>query len=220
MKPELIAMLTWHDVTVPDAMDVFLAAKDAAATHWGFKVEGTTPESMKALATTMKENGKKTYIEVLAIDKAHCLDCAERAAACGADHLLGTVWYESVQKVCDDAGMAYSPFISLNDDTRFHGTIPQVIERAAAAEKKNISGICLSAFRYMDGDPEEMLAALTPTLKKPLIIAGSMNSYERIDFVKTLPNVCAFTMGGALFESKFGGTFAEQIDKICAYANK
>ena len=26
-----------------------------------------------------------------------------------------------------------------------------------------------------------------------------------------------FTIGGAFFENKFGGTFAEQIDKVCDY---
>ena len=27
----------------------------------------------------------------------------------------------------------------------------------------------------------------------------------------------AFTIGGAFFENQFGGSFAEQIDKVCAY---
>ena len=48
MALDLIVMLTWHDVTVPDAKEVFLACKDAPAKHWGFKLEGTTPEIGRA----------------------------------------------------------------------------------------------------------------------------------------------------------------------------
>ena len=78
MKKELITMLTWHDVTVKNAKEIFLGAKDAPAKHWGFKIEGTTPESMKDLAACMKENGKVVYIEVLAIDEAGCLQAAKQ----------------------------------------------------------------------------------------------------------------------------------------------
>ena len=57
----LITMLTWHDVTVPDAKEVFLSAADAPCKHWGFKIEGTTPESFADLAETMKEHGKEVH---------------------------------------------------------------------------------------------------------------------------------------------------------------
>ena len=36
--PELIVMLTWHDKTVEDAIEVFESAKDAPASKkWGFR---------------------------------------------------------------------------------------------------------------------------------------------------------------------------------------
>ena len=82
---------------------------------------------------------------------------------------------------------------------------------------KNTSGITTSAFRYVDGDPEELLKALAPAMEKPFYLAGSVNTFQRIDFLKTLPNLAAFTIGGAFFEGKFGGTFAEQITKVCRY---
>ena len=50
---DLITMLTWNDVTVPNAKEVFLSAADAPCKHWGFKIEGTTPESFADLAATM-----------------------------------------------------------------------------------------------------------------------------------------------------------------------
>ena len=90
----LIVMLTWHDVTVANAKELFLECRGAAATHWGFKIEGTTPESMAELISLMKQAGKRTYIEVLAIDEPTCLKSAQLCAQCGADHLLGTLYYE------------------------------------------------------------------------------------------------------------------------------
>ena len=217
---KLIAMLTWHDVTVPDAKEVFLSAKDAPTDYWGFKVTGTTPESMRELIKCMKDAGKRTFIEELAIDEESCLRTAEICAECGVDHLLGTVYFDSVYNVAKSAGMAYSPFAALDADSRLTGTIPSVIERADELEKKDIFGISLSGFRYRSGDPYELIEKLTPTLKKPMTLMGSVNSYERIEFLKKQPNLMAFTIGGAFFEHKFGDTFASQIEAVVNCLNK
>ena len=214
MKKELITMLTWHDVTVKNAKEIFLGAKDAPAKHWGFKIEGTTPESMKDLAACMKENGKVVYIEVLAIDEAGCLQAAKQCAECGIDHVLGTVYYDSVAEVLSDAGIAYSPFVGLSEDTRLRGTIDSIIQKAQDTEKKDIYGINLSAFRYAEGDSKELLLRLAPALSKPFSIAGSVDCFEKLDLIKTLPNLYGVTIGGAFFEKKFGETFAEQITKV------
>ena len=100
---DLITMLTWNDVTVPNAKEVFLSAADAPCKHWGFKIEGTTPESFADLAATMKEHGKEVYIEVLAMDEEDCIRAAEQCIAGGAQHMLGTPYYPSVQKMLDEA---------------------------------------------------------------------------------------------------------------------
>lgn len=220
MSLELIVMLTWHDVTVQNAKEIFLECKDAPASHWGFKIEGTTPESMADLIKCMKEHGKTVYIEVLAMEEEKCLDAARLCVETGVDHLLGTIYYESVAKVCEEAGIAYSPFTALAEDSRLRGSIESIVESAKADLERNITGITISAFRYVDGDPVEMLKNLDLAMEKPFRLAGSVNSFERIDFLKTLPNLAAFTVGGAFFEGKFGGTFAEQITKVCEYLKK
>ncbi|MDP4109965.1 MAG: hypothetical protein Q8878_08065 [Bacillota bacterium] len=217
---KLIVMLTWHDVTVKNAKEIFLGAKDAAASDWGFKIEGTTPESMAELTKLMKASGKRTYIEVLAIDEPSCIEAANLCVKCGVDHLLGTVYYESVQKICAGSHMAYSPFIGLDSDTRLRGTVDEIIAKAHDAEKKGITGVNLSGFRYVSGDPAELISRLAPTLKKPFTIAGSVDSYEKIDLLKKAPNLYGFTIGGAFFEHKFGDTFAQQINAVCEYLRK
>ncbi len=116
--------------------------------------------------------------------------------------------------------MAYSPFTALAEDSRLRGSIESIVESAKADLERNITGITISAFRYVDGDPVELLKNLDLAMEKPFRLAGSVNSFERIDFLKTLPNLAAFTVGGAFFEGKFGGTFAEQITKVCEHLKK
>ena len=214
---ELITMLTWHDVTVPDAKEVFLGAKDAPTDHWGFKIEGTTPESMQELVDCMHQYGKTVYIEVLAMDEPGCLRAAKLCAAYKVDHVLGAVYYESVAKVLADAGIAYSPFVGLAADSRLRGTVDSIVEKAKEAEAKNIYGINLSAFRYREGDPVELLKAMDAAVTKPFSIAGSVDCYEKLDVIKRLKNLYGFTIGGAFFEKKFGETFSEQIKAVTDY---
>ena len=219
-KKHLIVMLTWNDVTVENAKEIFLESKNAKAEHWGFKVEGTTPESMKELVRLMKDAGKRTYIEELAIDEPTCVNTAKLSAQCGADHLLGTVYYDSVKKICGDAGIAYSPFVALDPDTRMRAPIEEIIRQAKEAEEKGIYGINLSAFRYLGGNPVELLSRLSAEIGKQFTISGSVNSYDRIDILKKIPKLYGFTIGGAFFEHKFGEGFAEQIDAVIDYLEK
>ncbi|MBQ3268214.1 MAG: hypothetical protein IJH08_09890 [Atopobiaceae bacterium] len=217
---DLITMLTWHDVTVPNAKEVFLSAADAPCKHWGFKIEGTTPASFADLAATMKEHGKEVYIEVLAMSEEDCIKAAEQCIAGGAQHMLGTPYYPSVQKMLDEAGVTYSPFPALDPDSRMRKPIPEVVDCAMGFERTGCDGFTISAYRYLGGEPEELLRALDDATEMPFRIAGSINSYERLDFVKSLKNLTGFTIGGAFFENKFGETFAENVTEVCEYLKK
>ena len=50
MKPELIVMLTHHDETVKNALELFEECKDLPVKHWGFKDVGLPPDQMKQLS--------------------------------------------------------------------------------------------------------------------------------------------------------------------------
>ena len=90
--PNLIVMLTYHDVTVSNAAEVFELCKDTRAQYWGIKEEGLPLEEMQALFRRMKDCGKITCLEVVAYTEAEGLRGAEIAAACGCDLLMGTVF--------------------------------------------------------------------------------------------------------------------------------
>jgi hypothetical protein len=91
-KPELIVMLTYHDLTVPNALELFERLKDTAVTHWGFKDVGLPPEQMKPVVAAMKAAGKTTYLEVVSLSEAEGLSGAELAVELGFDVLSNDQW--------------------------------------------------------------------------------------------------------------------------------
>ena len=64
MRPDIIIMLTHHDVTVPDAAEVFEQCKDLEQVKlWGFKNVGLPKPQMKALVKAMQSPEVKDFIQ-------------------------------------------------------------------------------------------------------------------------------------------------------------
>ena len=68
-KPELIVMLTHHDQTVREALELFERTKDYPISHWGFKDVGLSMEEMQPVVKAMKDAGKTTYLEVVSLSE-------------------------------------------------------------------------------------------------------------------------------------------------------
>ena len=90
--PKLIVMLTYNDMTVKNAYEIFDRCKDSKALYWGFKEEGLPPDKMKELYSYMKECGMTTVLEVVAYTEDECLNGAKTAVECGCDILMGTLF--------------------------------------------------------------------------------------------------------------------------------
>ena len=134
MRPDIIIMLTHHDVTVPNAAEVFEACKDIENVKlWGFKNVGLPKDQMKALTAAMKAAGKTTFLEVVTYDEESCLDGAQTAIDCGFDYLMGTLYYDSVAKLLKDNGMDYLPFVGKvsGSPSILEGTNEEIIQRTA-----------------------------------------------------------------------------------------
>ena len=97
------------------------------------------------------------------------------------------------------------------------GTIEDMIREANDYISRGVYGIDLLGYRYT-GDPFILNKKFVANVKAPVCIAGSVNSYERLDEIKSAAP-WTFTIGGAFFENKFEGTFEEQINKVCGYVN-
>lgn len=217
MTPELIVMLTHNDRTVENAYEIFNACKDTKAKHWGFKEVGIPMSEMKNLCTYMKECGKTTYLEVVAYTEEECLEGAKMAVACGFDCLMGTIFFDSVNDYCKDNNMKYMPFVGkiTGRPSVLEGTIEGMIEEANALLEKGVYGFDLLGYRYT-GDAVDLNKRFVAGVNAPVCLAGSVSSYKRLDEVKAA-NSWAFTIGGAFFENKFGGTFADQVDNVIEY---
>lgn len=220
MKPELIVMLTHNDRTVENAAEIFEACKDTKAKYWGFKEVGLPLDEMKALCTAMKAAGKTTFLEIVAYTEEECLAGAQMAVDCGFDYLMGTMYFDSVRDLMRKAGLKYMPFVGDIRDrpSVMYGTIESTIQEALDLIKAgNIDGVDLLGYRFK-GDAvklnHDFVAAVQPHC--PVCLAGSVSSYQRLDEVAST-GAWAFTIGGAFFENKFDGTFAEQIDKVVDY---
>lgn len=219
-KPELIVMLTCNDRTAENACEVFEECKNSRAKFWGFKEEGLPAEKMKALYSSMRACGKTTVLEVVAYTEKECLEGAKVAVDCGCDILMGTVFFDSVNEYCRENRLKYMPFVGTvtGRPSVLEGTIEGMIAEANAYLEKGVYGIDLLGYRYT-GDAPALMKRFVSEVKAPVCLAGSVNSYTRLDEVKDAAP-WAFTIGSAFFEHKFGETFCGQVDKVYEYMKK
>ncbi len=219
MRPEIIVMLTHHDVTVENAYEVFESCKDLDVKDWGFKNVGLPKEKMKELCGAMKAAGKTTFLEVVTYDEASCLDGARTAIDCGFDCLMGTIYYPSVHKLLKDAGMEYLPFVGKvsGSPSILEGSNEEIIEEAKGLQSKGITGFDILAYRHVV-DGEKLAKDFCAAVDAKICVAGSINSFARIDKMFEI-GPWAFTMGSALFTKNFvpEGSFRENLASVAAY---
>lgn len=217
INPELIVMLTWHDYTVENAAAVFEQCKDSKAKFWGFKEHPLPIKEMKNLYSRMKDCGKTTLLEVVAYSEEEGLEGARIAAQCQCDILMGTCFFESINDFCQRHNIKYMPFVGriTGRPSVLEGNINDMIEEAQRYIAQGAYGIDLLGYRYT-GDAIALNNAIVKNVPASVCLAGSIDSYQRLDEVKTA-SPWAFTIGSAFFENKFDGTFAQQINKVCDY---
>ena len=219
-RPELIVMLTQNDRTVENAAAVYEACRNAKAAYWGFKEEGLPLPEMQKLFAQMRADGKRTALEVVTYTEAEGLAGARMAAACGCDLLMGTMFSDEISRFCADHGLAYLPFVGriTGRPSVLSGSLAEMVDEARAALASGAAGIDLLGYRYV-GDAAKLNRDFVAALDAPVVLAGSVNSLARLDQVREA-NPWGFTIGSAFFEGRFGGTFAEQIDRVVEYVGR
>ena len=200
--PELIVMLTHHDRTVENALEVFEAAKDTPARYWGFKEEGLPLPQMKELVSRMKEAGKITCLEVVAYTEEECLSGAQMGVDCGFDILMGTLYFDSVHELAMDKGLKYYPFVGqiTGRPSVLTGTIEGMVTEAnQLAQEKGLEGFDLLGYRYT-GDAPLLNREFVKEVHAKVCLAGSISDFKRLDEVKEA-DPWAYTIGSAFFEN-------------------
>lgn len=212
--PKLVVMLTHHDFTVKNAREVFEDCKDSRAEYWGMKEEPLPLGEMKALFAAMKELGKTTVLEVVAYTETEGLAGAETAAACGCDILMGTAYSPRIHAFCRAHQIKYMPFVGevAGRPSVLKGSMEGMIREAKDCLAQGVFGFDLLAYRY-EGDPSELIRRFVGEVPAPVCIAGSVDREARLEELRTI-RPWGFTIGGAFFDHRFGGSISQQIDKV------
>jgi hypothetical protein len=214
MMPKLILMFTLNDMTVTNAVEVFEEIKDLPVDFYGFKELGLQPEKMKILNDKIHGAGVKSFLEVVEYEEDKILEPAAMAVEMGFDYLMGTVYFPSIWKIIDKK-INYFPFCGKIYDrpSILDGTIEEIAADAKKIEAAGANGFDLLAYRYIEPDRvNELVMAVQNAVKVPIVSAGSINSFERLQ--ETIDQgVWGFTIGGAFFEKKFvpKGTYRDNV---------
>ena len=218
MAPKLILMFTLNDVTVPDAQQYFEMVKDLDVDYYGFKEIGLPENEMKKLCDSIHSIGKEAFVEVVEYDEDKILEPAKQAVRLGFDYLMGTVFYPSVLNIVKDSGIKYLPFCGQIYDrpSILDGTIEEIIDDAKRIEAEGVDGFDLLAYRYKYPEKvDELVRVLVKSTKVPIVSAGSINSFGRLQDTAD-QGVWGFTIGGAFFEKKFvpEGTYKDNVAAV------
>ncbi len=213
----LIVMLTHNDKTVMNAHDIFEDCKNSKAEFFGFKEKPLPLLEMKELYRYMKKCGKRTVLEVVSYTEQGGLEGAQMAVECEVDILMGTKYFESIHAICDKNNIKYMPFVGeiVGRPSILKGTIDSMIDEANRLVEKGVYGFDLLGYRF-EGNAPELNKQFVSKVNVPVCIAGSVNSYDRLDELKDVMP-WTFTIGGAFFENKFGEDFDVQINNVCEY---
>ncbi len=217
VQPQLIVMLTHNDFTVENAEEIFRQCRDTEAQYWGMKEAPLPVERMKALYAEMRQAGKNTALEVVGYTEEEGLKGARLAVECGCDILLGTLFNPDIAKICRDNDIRYFPFVGHIEGrpSVLSGDIDEIVEEARLAIACGADGVDLLGYRYV-GDAPALNKAVSKATEGRVCIAGSIDSYDRLDEVKST-GASFFTIGGAFFENKFPGSLPQQINAVCKY---
>ncbi len=216
-RPELIVMLTYNDFTVSDASAIFERCKESKACCWGMKEHPLPPQEMKQLFAKMKSYGKTTFLEVVAYSEEEGMAGAELAALCGCDVLMGTSFAESISDFCRANQIRYMPFVGhvSGRPSVLSGSVESMVAEAREYVAKGAYGIDLLGYRY-DGDALGMIRQFLNQIEVPVCLAGSIDSYSRLEEVKSVAP-WSFTIGSAFFDEKF---LIGNEDKLASQPNR
>lgn len=223
---EFIFMLTRHDQTIEDAIQVLEMAMAAGVRRLGFKDVGAPPEVLKSITEAIRGAGGVSYMEVVSTTSDRIKHSLKTAGEIGVDYVLGGRDLELAREVLDGGLSRYYPFPGRphGHPTVLGGTPADVKHDCETYVRAGCAGADLLAFRATEANPLDLVRAARASLAdRELIVAGSVDSPERIHALAEA-GADAFTIGSAIFDGSFSptkGSFLSQIEDVldaCATA--
>lgn len=200
-------MLTHHDATVPNAIEVYESIRGTQLAQVGFKDVGSTPATLRRLTETMQSDGRSVFLEVVSTSRDDELRSIETGLELGVDVIMGGTSHGPALELIGDAGVRYFPFPGtvIGHPSELQGSIAEISAQAAElTSRPGVHGLDLLAFRHRSVDPVELTRAVVASSQHPVVVAGSIDGAVRIKSVE-VARAWGFTIGGAIFDGLLPG---------------
>jgi len=197
-------MLTTNDSTIPNAVEKLGDVLAGGVRHIGFKNVGLPFKELKLLADEIRSAGGKSYLEVVSLDADRELESAEAAVKLDVDCLLGGTRAHEVINIIRGNPIRYFPFPGniVGHPSVLDGTSSEIVESARSlVALEGVHGLDLLAYRFK-GDVRELMSQVCRVSPKPVVMAGSIDSEDRIKAAAEA-GAAAFTVGTAAFSGSF-----------------
>lgn len=217
MGLRFIFMLTRTDRTVADASKHLRTALDLGVRHIGFKDIGLPPDQLKALNVGIQAAGATSYLEVVSLDRESEIVSARAAVEIGVNVLLGGTRVDDVLPILRGTGIQYFPFAGRisGHPSVLEGTIDEVVQSAKEITARDgVDGLDLLAYRSKEDVPA-LMRAVCAAVSKPVIMAGSIHTPQRIGVVKDAGAV-GFTIGTAALDGDYPADGADVASQLAA----
>lgn len=204
MGLRFIFMLTRNDATVQDAETHLQTALAAGVHHIGFKDVGLPFERLKRLNAAIKAGGATSYLEVVSLDRKSEIESAKAAVEIGVDILLGGTNVDAVLPILQGSTLQYYPFPGRIEGhpSALAGSIDDIVASAEHLDARDgVHGLDLLAYRSSE-NVTGLMAAVCAAVDKPVIMAGSIGSRDRIEKVRR-SGAAGFTIGTAALDGDY-----------------
>ncbi len=217
---DFIFMLTRQDQTVIDCLETFKEVRSAGVGHVGFKDIGVPMETLKELNKAIKATGATSYMEVVSETAKDCMRSARNAVEIGVDRLLGGTDAGPILAILAGTNIVYLPFPGRPEGhpTRLGGFPDDVENDCRRFAEVGCAGADLLAYRATEADPLDLVRAARKGMDGYLVVAGSIDSPERIRAVAEA-GADGFTIGTAALEGAFSprkGSLKSQLSDVLA----
>jgi hypothetical protein len=215
---EFILMLTRNDVTVADAESLLDEVLDTDIRHVGFKDIGLPADAMQRLVDRLHGAGRLVHLEVVSLSEEDELRSAQVGRDLGVDYLIGGTRWREVSALLAGTDIKYFPYPGeiVGHPATLRGDVDQFVTDAEAMGE-SADGINLLAYRHETIDGLEVLRGVLAGVSLPVIVAGSIDSVERVRAVAAA-GAWAFTIGGAALDGMIvpGAPLKAQIEATLA----
>ena len=212
---DFIFMLTQHDKTVENCIEVFDEIKHLDFKFIGFKDIGVPKDKLMVLAKKIKDANKELFLEVVSLKEEDEVRSAKTAIELNVDYLMGGTRVDTVSKIISSTKIKYLPFPGkiVGHPSVLEGTIEEITKSAIdLSSNRSVFGLDLLSYRFK-GNVEKLIENVVKKTKAPIVSAGSIDSEERIKIVSSL-GVWGFTVGSAIFEKKFAKGSSNLVNQI------